>query len=318
MKVSDYSEEYAELWDEFVAQAPMATFLHSRRFLSYHRDRFQDVSLVIENEENSLVGLFPAAVDPTHRKRVISHPGITYGGLIHGRELRGEKVLHVLQAVMHHYADRGFESLRYKAIPYLYHQVPSSDDLYALYRLGAVRYRCDLSCAIDLAGRQDPSQRRKRGLKKALKSGIEIERGSQFAGQLWQVLEDNLGKKYNARPVHSLSEILYLHSSFPKNIEFVVALLRSEVVAGVVLFSTSRVAHTQYTTSSVKGHETGALDAVFEHCIRARQARGVRYFDFGISNEEDGKYLNAPLYQFKSEFGGGGVVHEFYEFRLGQ
>ena len=89
-------------------------------------------------------------------------------------------------------------------------------------------------------------------------------------------------------------------------------------MAGVVLFSTSRVAHTQYTTSSVKGHETGALDAVFEHCIGAAQARGVRYFDFGISNEEDGRYLNAPLYQFKSEFGGGGVVHEFYEFRLGQ
>src|SRR5947208_14116689 len=103
MKVSDYSEEYAELWDEFVAQAPMATFLHSRRFLSYHRDRFQDVSLVIENEENSLVGLFPAAGDPTQRKRVISHPGITYGGLINERELRGEKILNVLWAGISQY-----------------------------------------------------------------------------------------------------------------------------------------------------------------------------------------------------------------------
>src|SRR2546427_5445336 len=266
----------------------MATFLHSRRFLSYHRDRFQDVSLVIENEENSLVGLFPAAVDPTHRKRVISHPGITYGGLIHGRELRGEKVLHVLQAVMHHYADRGFESLRYKAIPYVYHQVPSSDDLYALYRLGAVRYRCDLSCAIDLAGRQDPSQRRKRGLKKALKSGIEIERGSQFAGQLWQVLEDNLGKKYNARPVHSLSEILYLHSSFPKNIEFVVALLRSEVVAGGGLFFFSPGVHTQYTTSRVKNPENRGPFGGFLGCIRAARARGVRCFDVWGRKEGEG------------------------------
>src|SRR5687767_933601 len=115
MKVSAYSEEYAELWDEFVARASMATFLHTRRFLSYHRDRFQDVSLVVRNEENSLLALFPAAADPTHTKRVISHPGITYGGLIH--ELRGEKILEALQAVMHHYADRGFESLRYKAVP---------------------------------------------------------------------------------------------------------------------------------------------------------------------------------------------------------
>src|SRR5947208_15936287 len=103
MKVSDYCEEYAELWDEFVAQAPMATFLHSRRFLSYHRDRFQDVSLVIENEENSLVGLFPAAVDPTHRKRVISHPGITYAGPIPGPKRPGARVLPRLRPGMLHY-----------------------------------------------------------------------------------------------------------------------------------------------------------------------------------------------------------------------
>jgi hypothetical protein len=316
MKVSAYSEEYAELWDEFVARAPMATFLHSRCFLSYHGDRFQDVSLIIEGEENSLLGLFPAAVDPTHSKRVISHPGITYGGLIHGRDLRGEKVLQALQAVIHHYAASDFESLRYKAVPYIYHRVPCSDDLYALFRLGATRYRCDLSCAIDLASRRNPAQRRERGLKKALKSGIEIEKGPRFAGQLWQVVEGNLAKKYGAKPVHSLDEILNLHSSFPKSVEFVVGLLHSEVVAGVVLFSTSQVAHAQYTASSPKGYESCALDAVFDYCVGEAQARGLRYFDFGISNEEDGKYLNAQLYQFKSEFGGGGVVHEFYEFRL--
>jgi len=316
MKVSAYSEEYAEFWDEFVARAPMATFLHSRRFLSYHGDRFQDVSLVIEGEGNSLLGLFPAAADPTHSKRVISHPGITYGGLIHGRELHGEKVLGALQAVTHYYADMGFESLRYKAIPYIYHRAPSSDDLYALFRLGAMRYRCDLSCAIDLAGRRDPTQRRKRGLKKALKRGIEIEQGPRFAGPLWQVLEENLAKKYGARPVHSLDEILNLHSSFPKSVEFVVAMLHSEVVAGVVLFSTGQVMHAQYAASNTKGYESSALDRVFEHCIREAQMRGMRYFDLGISNEQGGIYLNAQLYEFKAEFGGGGVVHEFYEYEL--
>jgi len=316
MKVSDYSKEYAELWDEFIARASMATFLHTRRFLSYHRDRFQDVSVVIGDEANSILGLFPAAADPTDTRRVISHPGITYGGLIHGREMRGEKVLHALQAVMHHYAERGFESLRYKAVPYIYHQFPSSDDLYALFRLGAMRYRCDLSCAIDLASRRNPSQRRDRGLRKALKSGIEIKQGHLFAGELWQVLEENLAKKYRTKPVHSLTEILNLHSSFPKNVEFIVALLGSRVAAGIVLFSSSQVAHVQYAASSLEGYATCALDAVFAHSITEAQGQGVRYFDFGISNEEDGKYLNAQLYQFKAEFGGGGVVHEFYEIRL--
>jgi lipid II:glycine glycyltransferase (peptidoglycan interpeptide bridge formation enzyme) len=217
---------------------------------------------------------------------------------------------------MNHYADKGFESLRYKAVPYIYRQAPSSDDLYALFRLGAVRYRCDLSCAIDLANPWNASHRRARALKKAWKSGVEVARGSGFAGELWKLLEENLARKYRTVPAHSLNEILTLYSSFPTNVEFIVALLDSRVVAGIVLFSTSQVAHVQYAASSTKGYATCALDAVLKHCITEAQARSMRYFDFGISNEKEGHYLNEPLYQFKAEFGGGGVVHEFYEIKL--
>jgi lipid II:glycine glycyltransferase (peptidoglycan interpeptide bridge formation enzyme) len=43
---------------------------------------------------------------------------------------------------------------------------------------------------------------------------------------------------------------------------------------------------------------------------------GARYFDFGISNEQEGRILNEGLYRFKVSFGAGGVVHEFYEVEL--
>ncbi len=60
----------------------MATFLHTRRFLAYHQDRFKDVSLLLANDKG-IVGLFPAALDPAEARTVVSHPGITYGGLLH-------------------------------------------------------------------------------------------------------------------------------------------------------------------------------------------------------------------------------------------
>jgi lipid II:glycine glycyltransferase (peptidoglycan interpeptide bridge formation enzyme) len=56
---------------------------------------------------------------------------------------------------------------------------------------------------------------------------------------------------------------------------------------------------------------------VFEYAILGAADTGVRFFDFGISNENSGKVLNEGLYGFKSEFGCGGVVHEFYEIDLG-
>ena len=300
----------------FVAGAPMATMLHSRRFLSYHGPRFRDLSMAIVDERDNLLGVLPAAVDPADERRVVSHPGLTYGGIVHDGRLQGELMVEALRSLCLHYRERGFESFRYKAVPYIYHRAPAADDLYALFRLGARRYRCDLSSTIDLTERPKPSERRRRGLKKALKAGIEIKHGAEFIAELWSVIEENLARKHAVRPVHSIAEIEQLHALFPNDIQFVVALLDGRVVAGVVLFLTPRVSHAQYIASNSSGHACSALDAIFEHCIAQAQAAGARYFDFGVSTEREGQQLNQGLFQFKSEFGAGSVCHEFYELDL--
>lgn len=316
MRITPYADAEAARWDEFVAGAFNSTFLHTRRFLSYHGERFRDLSLMFEDERGALVGVLPAAEDRGDARRVVSHPGITYGGLLHAGGLLGEAAIEAFEAARAHYRALGYEALRYKAVPHVYQRQPAADDLYALFRLGAARYRCDLSCAIDLADRPAPSQRRRRGAKKAAQRGVRIEEGSGLAPAIWEVIEDNLGRKYDLRPVHSAVEIALLHGRFPGEIEFVAGVLDEEVVAGVVLFNTHRVTHAQYTAASQAGYDTSALDAVFEHCISKARARGARFFDFGNSNEQEGRYLNPGLYRFKTEFGAGGVVHEFYEIPL--
>jgi hypothetical protein len=316
MRIVQFCEEDTAVWDGFVGQSLTGTFLHTRRFLSYHGERFKDVSVLIKDENDELVGLFPAAIDSSDERRVISHPGITYGGVLHADELRGARMIEAFMELKKHYAAQDFTALQYKAVPHIYHRAPAADDLYAVFIHNAVRYRCDLSCAIDFANRRELSSRRKRSLKKALKSGIRVDEGASFSTALWGVLEENLVRKYEARPVHSLDEIIYLQSLFSEQIKFVVALLGNEVVAGIVLFLTETVAHVQYVASSPMGYETSALDAVFNHCLKEAEANGKRYFDFGTSNEENGRRLNESLYNFKSEFGAGGVAYEFYEMNL--
>src|ERR1044071_4103148 len=120
MRVSPYSEQDAARWDDFAPRAPSATFLHTRRFLSYHGERFRDVSALIEDEKHGLVGLFPAAEDPADARRVVSHPGITFGGVLHEGRLGGEAMIETLDALRAHYAGLGFERLRYKAVPHIY------------------------------------------------------------------------------------------------------------------------------------------------------------------------------------------------------
>ena len=316
MHVTRYSDQDAGRWDEIVARAPMATFLHTRRFLAYHRDRFEDCSVLIRDDRDVVLGVFPAAVDPADGRRVISHPGITFGGVLHAGDLAGDSMIEAFACLKRHYRGYGMTAMRYKAIPSIYQRRPAGDDLYALFRLQAVRARCDLSCAIDLGDRGERSSRRKRSLAKALKAGVEVRDGAPYVDELWDVIADNLARKLGEKPVHTVEEIKHLHALFPDNITFVVARLNGRTVAGVALFSTAMVARTQYIASDATGHDVSALDAVIEHAIAQAREGGRRYFDFGTSNRSDGQHLSASVYQFKLEFGGGGVVHEFYDLEL--
>lgn len=315
LNVRPYSPNYADAWDDFCKDSLQATLLHTRRFLSYHGDRFADRSLIIE-EDGRWVGLLPAALSPSDGTLVVSHPGLTYGGVIHQGVLRGERMIEAITGLKQHYASLGLTKLLYKAVPTFYHQAPAQDDLYALFRSGAQRTRCDLSSTIDLQHRLPVSERRRRSLKKAIKAGVSIIEGNQHFSALWDVLADNLANKHGVTPVHAVEEITLLAGRFPGNIRCICARLNEDIVAGVVLFVTPTTFHAQYIASSDKGYEVLALDAIFEHCIGVAIQENKHWFDFGISNENQGKVLNDGLYRFKSEFGGGGTVHEFYELDL--
>jgi hypothetical protein len=316
MNIAPYEASAAAAWDDLVAGAPMGTFLHTRAFLSHHGDRFDDASLLLYDDRRRLVAVMPAAVDPDAADRVVSHPGSTFGGVVHDGSLTGPAMIQALEAVARHYRDRGFGRLRYAPVPFIYHRRPSADDLYALFRLGAEWMRCDLSCAVDLETGPRLSSRRRRGLKKARREGVEVAEGPELVEELWPIIEANLAGRHGARPVHTVDEMRVLVDLFPDEIAVVVARHKVDPVAGVVLFQSPSVVHAQYIASVTAGNDVGALDAVFDHCLPAAGTRGARFFDFGTSNREAGRVLNEGLYQFKAEFGGGGVAYEYYELDL--
>ncbi|NDF13290.1 MAG: GNAT family N-acetyltransferase [Proteobacteria bacterium] len=314
IELVSYESRHAETWDAFCNGAANATFLHTRRFLSYHGERFKDLSLLVM-DSGKMVGVFPAAQALSDPGLVVSHPGITYGGLVHQGKLAGNRMIEALEAIVAHYAKGGYRRLHYKPLPFIYAAMPTQDDLYALFRLGGKRVRSDLSCCIDLAARRALSERRRRGLKKA-QAAVTLSSDPSLLGELWGVVAQNLARKHDARPVHTLEELNLLHERFPQQIQVRCALLAGVVEAGVVFFNAPRIWHAQYIAASEAAYEVTALDAVFDAAIVEAQQGGALYFDFGTSNEEGGKVLNDGLYRFKSEFGGGGVAHEFYELDL--
>ncbi|HVF04180.1 MAG TPA: GNAT family N-acetyltransferase [Frankiaceae bacterium] len=314
--ITPYAPDLDGAWDDVVASSVNGTFLHTRRYLGYHGDRFADASVVVRDPRGRLVGVLPAALDPRDPSVVVSHPGITYGGLVHDGSVRGEAVIDVLTAAAALWRERGCATLRYKAVPYIYHRVPAGDDLYALFRLGAHRYRCDLSAALDLGEPPLHNRNRRRNLDKARAAGVTVVSGREYVEAFWPILTANLRDRYGVDPVHSTEEIALLADLFPQEIECQAVLVGDELVAGAILYKTPRVVHPQYSAATPRGRELWALDAAFAAGIAAAREAGARYYDFGNSNEEAGRLLNTSLYAYKVAYGGGGVPYEFYEWAL--
>lgn len=311
-----FEDGHAEAWDAFVRRSASGTFLHTRRFLSYHGQRFADRSLLVIDDRDRLLALLPAALDPGDPQVVVSHPGITYGGILCERAARGEALLEVLECVLAHYRALGLERLIYKAVPAMYHRWPAQDDLYALFRCEARLSRRDLSAAVDLARRQSMSERRRRGARRARAAGIEVVQGTGFLEAFWPILSEVLGRRHDARPVHTLEEIRLLAARFPEHVGFVGARLGQALLGGSVLFHTDTVCHAQYIAAGEAGSQAGALDLVFETAIELAREADRGWFDFGISTEAQGRVLNGGLHEFKTGFGAGALTYDFYEVAL--
>jgi len=312
LAVQSYESRYEDAWEDLVTRSVNGNMMHTRRFISYHRDRFRDRSVMVRNRTR-LVGVFPAAEDPVNPTAVVSHPGLTFGGLVHDGSIRGASMIHALQQVAGYYSSFGYRHLRYKAVPAIYHSVPAEDDKYALFSLNAHRYQCDLSVALNLARRGRVSQRRSHSLRRAGRAEVSaVTSWAEIAG-FWEILQMNLAKRHSAYPVHSLDEICLLHERFPDEIVLIIATIDGALVGGTLLFAMGPVLRAQYTATTRQGRAVSATDPMIEHGLKVACERGCTFFDFGGCTSDEGRDLNQDLYYFKASFGGGGVVYEQYD-----
>jgi hypothetical protein len=275
--------------------------------MDYHSDRFVDHSLLF-HDEGRLVAVLPAN---QQGEVLVTHGGLTFGGLVCGTDMKSPRMLEVFDALLGYMRGRGLKTLRYKAIPHIYHRCPAEEDLYALFRNGARLVRRDVSAALHPGTCREVSVRRRRGRKRAESLGIRVSRSNDLKS-FHRLVSGVLEARHGVRPVHTLEELELLSSRFPENIKMYGAFAEDTLVAGVLVYENMTVAHAQYIASGLEGRKAGALDLLFEFLIE-REFSGKRWFDFGISTEHEGRTLNVGLATFKEEFGARAVVYDTYE-----
>jgi Acetyltransferase (GNAT) domain len=308
LTVEHYEPALRAEWDDVVRTARARHFMFERDFMDYHADRFTDASIIVRRSGRA-IAVLPAS---RHDDEVVSHGGLTFGGLLSGPELTAQRAERVFEMVTSLLADEGVRRLVYKPMPHIYHLAPAEEDLYALHSAGARLIRREVTTALRANTSVPQSQERRRAIRLGRTSGAQFEESSPIEDFV-ELLAEMLRERHGLQPVHTAAELRLLITRFPQTIRLFVATEETVLVAGVLIFETPAVAHAQYIASGPRGRELGATDALVAHLVEHVYAD--RWFDLGVSNERNGA-LNAGLQRFKEGFGARTIVHDQYALDL--
>lgn len=336
MRLIRYTPDKAVEWDSFITASRNGTFLFKRGYMDYHSDRFTDHSLMAYDGRGRLIALLPASADDN---TLSSHAGLTYGGWVTSTEHCGQAVmLDIFDALRNYMSANGFKELIYKPVPPIYHRYPAEDDIYALFRQGAVMDGCMTSATIPLDSPLLISGNNRRDAAKARREGLTVDATTSDATleEYWKILTDRLREAHDATPVHTLDEIRLLHSRFPGNIYLLSARSpEGEMEGGMLLYIAPPVIHTQYIATTEYGRRYNCnaliLTALYDTLTDERREREnviditsidiasdtpLRYIDFGTSCQDWGHILNIPLATQKERLGGRTTLYTRYRLSL--
>jgi hypothetical protein len=315
IEIVKYESNYKSLWDDFVSKSKNGSFLFYRDYMEYHSDRFIDSSLMffkkgaLISKKDALIAVMPANLE---EDVLYSHNGLTFGGIISDQNMKVSSMLQLFEQLTLYAKALGITTLIYKPIPHIYHKIPAEEDLYALFRFNARLIRRDASTTIFLKSRVPFSKdTRKRVRRTQKRYGLIIAKSYDFT-KIMQIMRDMVQNKYGATPTHTGEELNLLASRFPDNIKLVAVYQNDEMLAGLVTYETQNVIHAQYLGSSQQGQKLGAPELIIDYIVNEHSSSKT-YFDFGISTEQNGHYLNTGLTTFKEKFGARTILYDFYE-----
>lgn len=306
MRIVRYTADFSDTWNDFIRSSKNGTFLLERTFMDYHSDRFDDHSLCFF-KENELIAVLPANEKDTS---FYSHQGLTYGDLIVSKRCSLLDVQKLTDQLLIYLKEHGFNKFYLKMIPSFYHKFPSQEFNFSLFKHKPILYKKDVATIIDLEHPLPIAKGRKSQISKAKKQQYNIEKSTNF-NAFMELERRILETKYNTTPTHSTEEIIRLSNAFPENIQLYTCCKNELIHAGIIVFISDRNVHCQYIATTEEGRSNGALDLLISHLI-CKFTSVKKYFEFGISTENDGFYLNEGLHYNKESYGARSVVYEGY------
>jgi hypothetical protein len=301
-------------WEAFLAKSANGTLFHDLRFLRYHpNDRFRFHHLIFK-QRGKPIALLPGGLTGTAEGPTFCSPlGASIGGFVVNAGLRAQTAVDLVNVLQDHAAKQGWVGVELTLPPHCYAFETSGVIEFALFCGGfrlAHRWLCHVLPLIEGVGFERSFRDNQIScVRSAQRKGmVELEGGVERLDDFLNVFYDTY-ERHGVAATHTPEEIRDLLQRLPDRVRIHLAMLGSEVIAGLLVFRLSAtIANTFYICSSTKhAGEHGAAFVIAE-LVHRLAATGCRYLDLGPSASD--QKFNKGVTFFKEGLGAFGQCRD--------
>lgn len=321
IKVIEYTPDKREIWDNFVDSSNNGTMFHKIRFLDYHpKGRFDFYHLMFYKADE-LIALLPGGLK--ENGTIFWSPvGASYGSFV-TKDIPFALALEIVDSFMDYCVKVGIKEVFLIPPPLVYSINISQHLEYAmLYRKFDFELHY-ISHAIDLKHKNNflkffDKTARKTIHKILREKKIRIEQSDDYES-FNKILIANKAK-HNARPTHSLEDMLRLKELVPEHLRLNLVYFEDTPIAGSLLFLTNpKVVLCFYNMLLYEYEELKPVYLIMYETVKWAVENGYEWVDIGVSQDtkaEDPMTPSLNLIYFKERFNSRGILRSTFHYKF--
>ncbi len=295
---------------------------HNQSFLDYHPEgRFQFAHLMFRRN-GKLIAVLPGGFFQGRPTQFWSPIGASYGGFT-AKDPDFATALEIVDCFLECARAKGWTELFIIPPPIIYNRNISQHFEYAmLYRKADFELHY-ISHAIDLKHKEQFLQHfdktARKSIHKILREQQITIRDSEDYETFHRILLANKAK-HNAKPTHSLEELMRLKELMPQNLRLMMVYKGDEAIAGSLLFlANPQVVLCFYNMLLYEYEHLKPIYLIMYETVRRAVEEGYTWVDIGVSQDTKDANPMTPslgLIEFKERFDARGVLRSTYHFDL--
>jgi serine/alanine adding enzyme len=268
-------------WQRFVEDSDHACLAHALGWRNVVEKTYCHVPVyLMAIDGQTLAGVLPLFLirSPFFGRFLVTAPYLSYGGLLTNDERAGSALIQAAREVA---TEQKAKYIEVRGLSRVGEGLLLKDK-YCTFLL-------PLSVGPDVLWQRFEGGRARKVVRKALKSGLIIERGHHLRTIFADIMSHHM--RDLGTPFHSTEFYQNITEEFCHHSEILMARYDDRYIAGILLVSYRDTVYDLYAAALLEYRSLGAGSLLIWEAIRSACERGFEYFDFGRSRWDSGTFF---------------------------